>query len=94
MGEGVLTDMLRIVYEIIFLNAPKTLYFARDFLMAGITELIAALYDTIFQEQPKPHLMENQDLIIPIYESPMLAKLYSSEKINLIASRVHISSSG
>ena len=36
MGEGVLTDILRIVYEIIFSNAPKTLYFARDFLMAGI----------------------------------------------------------
>jgi len=27
---------LRIVYENIFSNAPKTLYFARDFLMAGI----------------------------------------------------------
>jgi len=29
---------LRIVYENIFSNAPKTLYFARDFLMAGIAE--------------------------------------------------------
>jgi hypothetical protein len=36
LGEGVLTDLLRIVYENIFSNAPKTLYFARDFLMAGI----------------------------------------------------------
>jgi hypothetical protein len=29
---------LRIVYENIFSNAPKTLYFASDFLMAGIAE--------------------------------------------------------
>jgi hypothetical protein len=36
LGEGVLTDLLRIVYENIFSNAPKTLYFASDFLMAGI----------------------------------------------------------
>ena len=41
LGEGVLTDLLRIVYENIFSNAPKTLYFARDFLMAGI----AAIYE-------------------------------------------------
>jgi hypothetical protein len=36
MGEGVLTELLRIVYEIFFSNAPKTLCFTRDFLMAGI----------------------------------------------------------
>ena len=38
MGEGVLTELLRIVYEIFFSNAPKTLYFAIDFLMAGIAD--------------------------------------------------------
>jgi len=32
---------LRIVYENIFSNAPKTLYFARDFLMAGIAVKLA-----------------------------------------------------
>lgn len=37
LGEGVLTELLRIVYEIFFSNASKTLYFARDFLIAGIT---------------------------------------------------------
>jgi len=31
---------LRIVYENIFSNAPKTLYFARDFLMAGIAGIL------------------------------------------------------
>jgi hypothetical protein len=36
-GEGVLTELLRIVYEIFFSNAPKTLCFTRDFLMAGMT---------------------------------------------------------
>jgi len=36
MGEGVLTELLRIVYEIFFSNAPKTPYFTRDFLIAGI----------------------------------------------------------
>jgi hypothetical protein len=36
MGEGVLTELLRIVYEMFFSNAPKTLCFTRDFLMAGI----------------------------------------------------------
>jgi len=39
MGEGVLTELLRIVYEIFFSNAPKTLYFARDFLMAGTADV-------------------------------------------------------
>jgi len=43
LGEGVLTDLLRIVYEIIFSNAPKTLYFARDFLIAGIAGLLNAM---------------------------------------------------
>ena len=38
MGEGVLTELLRIVYEIFFSNAPKTPYFTRDFLIAGIAE--------------------------------------------------------
>jgi len=32
---------LRIVYENIFSNAPKTLYFARDFLMAGIAVIMS-----------------------------------------------------
>ena len=36
LGEGVLTELLRIVYEIFFSNAPKTPYFTRDFLIAGI----------------------------------------------------------
>jgi hypothetical protein len=35
---NVSTDLLRVVYEIIFSNAPKTLYFARYFLMAGIAD--------------------------------------------------------
>ena len=35
MGEGVLTELLCIVFEIFFLKAPKTLCFAVDFLMAG-----------------------------------------------------------
>jgi len=43
LGEGVLTDLLRIVYENIFSNAPKTLYFARDFLMAGIADIMVFL---------------------------------------------------
>ena len=34
---------MRVVYEIIFSNAPKTLYFARYFLMAGIAEQNASL---------------------------------------------------
>jgi hypothetical protein len=37
LAEGVLTELLRIGYEIFFSNAPKTLCFTRDFLMAGIT---------------------------------------------------------
>jgi hypothetical protein len=36
MGEVVLTELLRIVYEIFFSNAPQTPYFTRDFLIAGI----------------------------------------------------------
>ena len=36
MVEGVPTELLRIVYEILFSNAPKTPYFTRDFLIAGI----------------------------------------------------------
>ncbi len=36
MGDGVLTELLRIEYEIFFSNAPKTPYFTRDFLIAGI----------------------------------------------------------
>ena len=38
MGEGVLTELLCIVYEMFFLKAPKTLYFAIDFLMAGTAD--------------------------------------------------------
>ena len=35
---------MRIVYEIFFSNAPKTLSFARDFLMAGIAEISFLTY--------------------------------------------------
>jgi hypothetical protein len=35
---------LRVVYEIIFSNAPKTLYFARYFLMAGIAGEVPVPY--------------------------------------------------
>ncbi len=38
MVEGVPTELLRIVYEILFSNAPKTPYFTRDFLIAGIAD--------------------------------------------------------
>jgi hypothetical protein len=37
LAEGVLIELLRIGYEIFFSNAPKTLCFTGDFLMAGIT---------------------------------------------------------
>ena len=43
MVEGVPTELLRIVYEILFSNAPKTPYFTRDFLIAGIADTFVAL---------------------------------------------------
>ena len=52
MGEGLLTELLRIVYEIFFSNAPKTLYFARDFLMPGIAANTAVVSrpETVYQD--------------------------------------------
>ena len=43
MGEGVLTELLCIVYEMFFLKAPKTLYFAIDFLMAGTAGILSVI---------------------------------------------------
>ncbi len=42
-GEGVLTELWPIVYESIFSNAPKSLYFTGDFLMAGIAGVLPAI---------------------------------------------------
>ena len=48
MGEGVLTKLLRIVYEIFFSNAPKTLCFTRHYLIAGIADLEKAVEERLF----------------------------------------------